>query len=145
MAHVAAGIKKQPCKTKMFHSKVEYLRNKISKRGVSMIPKYEQKIKDWPLQKTGKEVDTFLGFARYFRTFIPQYSVLTNWLNGILWNEEIEQHFIELKKAFTEGGIQAFPNIGVGDSFILIKDWNKENITGVLSQVQGEQERLLGC
>ena len=32
-----------------------------------------------------------------------------------LWNEEIEQDFIELKKAFTEGRIQAFPDLGVGD------------------------------
>ena len=38
------------------------------------------------------------------RATIPQYLVLTNWLNGIkkeekfLWNEEIERDFIELKK-----------------------------------------------
>ena len=66
-----------------------------------MIPEYIQKIKDCPILKTGKEVAMFLGFARYYRTFIPQYSVLTNQLNEIkkvekfLWNEEIEQDFIE--------------------------------------------------
>ena len=27
----------------------------------------------------------------------------------------MEQDFVELKKAFTEGGIQAFPDFGVGD------------------------------
>ena len=49
----------------------------------------------------------FLGFAG----FIPQYLVLTNWLNGIkkaekfLWKEEIERDFVELKKAFTDGVI----------------------------------------
>ena len=71
-----------------------------------MIPEYVQKIKDWPVPKTGKEVATFLGFTGYYRTFIPQYSVLTNRLNGIkkeekfLWNEEIEQDFVEFKKAW---------------------------------------------
>ena len=45
MAHAAAGIKIQPCKTKLFQSKVEYLGDKISKGGVSMIPEYLQKIK----------------------------------------------------------------------------------------------------
>ena len=61
-----------------------------------MIPEYIQKIKDWPVPKTAKEVATFLGFARYYRTFIPQYSVITNQLNGIkkaekfLGNEEKE-------------------------------------------------------
>ena len=61
-----------------------------------MIPEYAQRIKDWLVPKSGKEVATFLGFAEYYHTFIPQYSVLTNRLNGIkkaekfLWKEEIE-------------------------------------------------------
>ena len=33
----------------------------------------------------------------------------------------------------------------VGDLFILTTDWRKENIVGVLSQVQNGQERFLGC
>ena len=107
-----------------------------------MIPEYVQKFKDWPVLKSGKEVATFLRFAGYYRMFIPQYSALTNRLNGIkkaekfLWNEEIEIDFVKLKKAFTKRGIQAFPNFIVGDPFILTTDWSKENIAGVLSQVQ---------
>ena len=46
LAHAAAGIKIQPCKTKLFLSAVEYLGHKISKGGVSMIPEYILKIKD---------------------------------------------------------------------------------------------------
>ena len=118
-----------------------------------MIPEYVQKIKDWPVPKSGKEVATFLGFAGYYRTFIPQYSALTNRLNWIkkaekfLWTKEIEQNFIELKRAFTEGGIQTFPDFRVGDLFILTTDWSKENIAGVLSQLQdraGEIPWVLG-
>ena len=37
LAHAAAGIKIQPCKSKLFQSKVEYLGHKISKEGVKMI------------------------------------------------------------------------------------------------------------
>ena len=55
----------------------------ISKAGVSMIPKYVHKIKDWPLPMKGKEVAMFLGLAGYYRTFISHYSALKNWLNGI--------------------------------------------------------------
>ena len=36
-AHAAAGIKKQPCKTKLFQSEEEYLGHKISKGGVLMM------------------------------------------------------------------------------------------------------------
>ena len=78
-----------------------------------------------------------MGLAGYFRTFILQYSALTNRLNGVkkaekfLWNKEIEQDFLELKMAFTKGRIKAFPNFGVGDPFILTTDWSKENIAGM--------------
>ena len=91
------------------------------------------------------------GFAGYYCTFILQYKALTNRLSGIkkaekfLWNKEIEQNFIELKRAFTEGGIQAFPDFGVGDPFILNTDWSKENIARVMSEVHDGQERFLGC
>ena len=71
LAHAAAGIKIQPCKTKLFQSEVEYLGHRISKGGVSMSTEYVQWIKDWPIPKNGKEVATFLGFAGYYRTFIP--------------------------------------------------------------------------
>ena len=130
---------------------MEYLGLKIRKGEVSMIPEYVQKIKDWSVLQSGKEVATFLEFARFYCTFIPQYSMLTNMLNRIkkaekfLWNEEIGRDFVGLKRTFIEGGIQAFPDFGEGDLFILTTDWSKENIAGVLSQVQDKQERFLGC
>ena len=58
--------KQQPCKTKLFYSELEFLGHKISKGRVGMIPEYVQKIKDWPVLKSGKEVATFLGFAGYY-------------------------------------------------------------------------------
>ena len=100
-AQAAAGIKIQPCKTKLFQSEVEYLGHKISKGGVLMIPVYMQKIKDWPVSQSGKELATFLEFVGYYRTFIPQYSALTNRLNRIkkaekfLWNEEIGRDLVD--------------------------------------------------
>ena len=39
-AHAVAGIKIQPCKTKLFQSEVEYLGHRISKGGISKIPEY---------------------------------------------------------------------------------------------------------
>ena len=52
----------------------------------------------------------------------------------------MEKDFQELKKAFTEGGIQAFLDFGEGDLFIMTTDWTKENITGVLFQVLDGKE-----
>ena len=125
---MATGIKIQPCKTKLFQSEVEYLGHKISKGGVEMIREYVHKVTNWPVLTSGKEVVTFLGFAGYYCTFIPQYTALTNRLNGIkkaekfIWNEEIEREFIQLKEVFTKEGIQAFPDFEIGDPFILTRD-----------------------
>ena len=149
--HAAAGIKIQPCKSKLFQSEVEYLGHKISRKGVEMILDYVHKVMAWPVPTSGKEVATFLGFAGYYRSFIPQYSALTNRLNGIkkaekfVWNEEIEKDFVQLKEAFTHGGVQVFPDFGIADPFILTTDWSQDNIAGVLSQVQDGEERFLGC
>ena len=77
--------------------------------------------------------------------------MLTNRLNRIkkaekfLWNEEIERDFVELKNAFTDSRVQAFLDFGLGDPFILTTDWSKENIEGVLCQVQNRQERFIRC
>ena len=65
-----------------------------------MIPEYVLKVINWPVPMNNKEVATFLGFAGYYRFFIPQYSALTNRLNGItkaekcVWNKEIERDFM---------------------------------------------------
>ena len=93
-----------------------------------MIPEYVHKVTNWPVPKSGKEVATFLGFAGYYRNFIPQYSALTNRLNSIkkaekfVWSKEIERYFVQLKEAFTKVGIQAFPDFEVGAPFVLITD-----------------------
>ena len=56
-----------------------------------------------------------------------------------------DRDFVQLKEAFTKGGIQAFPDFEIGNPFILTTDWSQENIAGVLSQVQDGEEGFLGC
>ena len=53
--------------------------------------------------------------------------------------------FCRVKESIHQGRDTGFPDFGVGDLFILTADWSKENIVGVLSQVQDGQERFLRC
>ena len=54
---------------------------------------------------------------------------------------EDSTRFYLLKKAFTKGGIQAFPDFGVGDLFILTTDCSKENIEeGCLRSRRGRRD-----
>ena len=58
-----------------------------------------------------------MGFAGYYRTFIPQYSALPNRLNGIkkaekfLWNEEIQRDFVMLREHSRREGYKLFPTL----------------------------------
>ena len=63
LAHVV--WEKWPLESRYNPVRPKYLGHRISKYGVSMIPEYVQKIKDWPVPKSRKEVARFLGFAGY--------------------------------------------------------------------------------
>ena len=146
-AHTKAGIKIQPCKTKIFQSEVEYLGH----AGVQMIDKYVKDIQNWPRPTSCKEMSSFLGFTGYYRGFIPKYSALTNRMNSMkraekfVWTEDMEKDFKELKAEFTAGKIQAYPDFDSDEPFILTTDWSASNIAGVLSQKQDGVERFIAC
>ena len=72
-AHKEAGIRLNARKTHLFQEEVEYLGHLVSSERVKLIPSYVQKITDWPLPQTGKELSAFLGFTNYYRDF---YQVL---------------------------------------------------------------------
>ncbi len=42
-----------------------------------------QKIVDWPLPQTGKELSAFLGFTNYYRDFLPGFANVTAELNSV--------------------------------------------------------------
>ena len=57
-----------------------------------------------------KEMSSFLGFAGYYRGFIPKYSALTNRMNSMKkaekfeWSEDMEKDFLELSLSSRQGG-----------------------------------------
>ena len=65
-AHKEAGTRLNASKTHLFQEEVEYLSHLVSAEGIKLIPSYVQKITDWPLPLTGKELSAFLGFTNYY-------------------------------------------------------------------------------
>ena len=71
----------------------------------------EDKVKiilDWPTPRKVKDVQSFLGFANFYRRFIPYYSdivVPLTWLTRKntpwKWTPQCQEAFDSLKKAFT--------------------------------------------
>ena len=62
---------------------VDYLGYRVTDQGIKMKESYVEKITQWTTPKTVKELATFIGFTSYYRSFIPQYSYLTNEMNAM--------------------------------------------------------------
>ena len=81
--HAQVGMKLNLKKCSIFRDRVDYLGHSVSSNGVSTISSYIDKIRDWPLPSTGKELVSFLGFCSYYRGFIPEFSKTTAGLNKL--------------------------------------------------------------
>ena len=149
--HREAGIKIRAEKTHLIQPEVEYLGYVVSPEGVKMKPSYVEKITEWPTPKTVKELNTFLGFAGYYRTFIAEFSKLTNEMNAMKkgtkleWNDEVEKKFKLLKEEFSKKPVRGYPDYSSDEPFQVAVDFSKENVAGILSQVQEGQERFIAA
>ena len=149
--HREAGIKLKAEKTHLIRPEVEYLGYNVSQEGVKMRPEYVEKITQWPTPKTIKELNTWLGFTSYYRSFLPNYSQLTNEMNSmrkekqLVWTEEMERKFKILKEEFSKMPVRSYPDYHSEEPFQLALDFSKDNVAAILSQVQGGQERFLAA
>src|ERR1700720_406619 len=86
---------------------VEYLGYILSPSGLTMDPAKVQTIQDWPEPHKIKEIQSFLGFANFYRRFIHAYSDIViplTWLThkDTKWDfsEKCRKVFNDLKTAF---------------------------------------------
>src|SRR5882724_1376465 len=91
-----------------FHAdSVEYLGYILSPTGLSMDPAKVQTIQDWPEPRKVKDIQSFLGFANFYRRFIHEYSDIVIPLTRLTrkdlkWNfsAACRDAFNQLKTAF---------------------------------------------
>ena len=80
----------------------------VSKEGIGMDLAKVSAVLDWPTPKIVKEVQSYLGFANFYRKFINNYSALTTPLTSLTrkttkfaWSPEAEAVFKTLHQTFT--------------------------------------------
>ncbi len=101
-------------KCKVLQTKVEKLGHLVSEE--QMIPSYIQKILEWPIPTTRKQLKQFLGFIENYLSFIPDISNLTFKMNSmkaqpqLVWDENTLRKFKTLKQRFQEGPFRAYPD-----------------------------------
>ncbi len=72
-------------------------------------------VTEWPTPKTKKELQSFLGFANYYRRFIKDFSHIAHPLHRLTgndeweWKEEQQAAFEALKRAITEAPVLRMP------------------------------------
>src|SRR5258706_4223304 len=93
-------------------SKVNFLGYIISEEGIEMDQEKIKTILQWDPPGAVKEVQSFLGFANFYRHFIEGYSRLTCPLTDLtkksekfVWSNECDIVFDQLKKRFTSAPI----------------------------------------
>ena len=69
-----AGLSINAKKSQWHSSKVEFLGYIIFETGIIMSIEKVQAVKDWPIPKTVKNIQEFLGFANFCRRFIENFA-----------------------------------------------------------------------
>ena len=99
-------------------------------------------IQPWDIPRNKTEMQSFLGFANYYREFIPWHAKLVAPLHAVTglnatfaWGPDQQRAFNEIKKALIEATALAQPD-SEGE-FVLDTDATAVAISGILHQWQG--------
>ena len=148
-------LKIKPKKSFFFQMEVSFLGHVLSAKGISPNPEKVDKVRDWPIPKTSKEVHSFIGLASYYRRFIPNFAKWSKPLNALIvppahqakvchgemkkseltefvWSKECQEGFDTLKHALTTAPVLAYPDYT--QPFILETDASLKGLGAVLSQ-----------
>ena len=135
----AHGLFAKPEKCIFHMPTVEYLGFHVSPEGVTMDATKVNTILTWPSPQSCRDVQSFLGFANFYRWFICDFSHLAEPLTALtkadapfLWSPEAAIAFQKLKACFTTAPIlcHADPT----QPFILETDASGVALGAILSQ-----------
>uniref|UniRef100_A0A8C5PUW8 ribonuclease H n=1 Tax=Leptobrachium leishanense TaxID=445787 RepID=A0A8C5PUW8_9ANUR len=126
---------------------IEFLGHILTPGHIGMDKKKVEAVANWPVPKSVKEVQRFLGFANYYRKFIRDFSQtvapltdLTKHHNIFTWTAVTERAFQEIKHKFCSAPILSIPD--PKKSFVLEVDASNTATGAILSQRQEEDDRL---
>ena len=156
-----ARLKLSPSKCHFLCKEIKYLGHMISEKGIGVDPEKISCVKDWPVPKSVKQVQGFLGFTSFYRRFIRDFAKIAKPLHEVTqggehvklktknavrypplkWGESQQQAFEKLKDACCETPILGFADYS--RPFTLHTDASGDGLGGVLSQQQDGSSRVI--
>ena len=125
---------------------VNYLRFILSWDGLKMDPGKVQAITDWPEPRKVKDIQSFLGFANFYRCFIPDYSTIVIPLTQLTckdtkwdFSEKPRQAFKTLKRAFTSALVLTH---WVPDQPIIVETDTSDYALGAILSIQTDSGNI---
>ena len=125
----------------------KFLGRIVSGNKLSMTSKDIDTVVNWPVPKSSKDVERFLGLASYHRFFVRDFAELAQPLYCLTgkkqfrWEDKEHKAFEALKTALTTPPVLALPNNT--DPFILDVDASDVAIGAELIQIQDGAERVI--
>jgi hypothetical protein len=97
---------------------IQFLGHVLSAKGIAIDPSKVKDILEWNSTTTVHQVRSFLGLARYYRKFIPDFSKIVKPITGLLkndtkfdWSLKCNEAFEQLKVLLTTTQVLAQPDI----------------------------------
>ena len=144
-----ANLKLKPSKCSLFRQSVTFLGHVVSHSGISTDPLKIEAVRDRPIPASAKQVRSFLGLCSYYRKFIHCFADIARPIHKFTekdsafnWTPECQEAFQKLKTALTLASILAYPR--PGGQFTLDTDANGVAVGAVLSQLQDEEQKVIG-
>jgi len=107
-----AGLQADIRKCEFYATEVKYLGLIISRGSIKMDPAKIEAIVEWEVPHNVQEVQSFVGFANFYRRFIENFSDIVSPLTNLTrkgvqfeWLEDCARAFQRLKEAFTSAPI----------------------------------------
>ena len=136
-----AGFKMRAEKCDFMRTETKYLGRVVSAEGIKPDPAAVSKIQEWMPPRNKEELQSFLGFANYYRDFIPFHAAKVQPMQELLrknqhfyWKEKHQEAFDSVKQALADATALAAPN--EEGRFVLDTDASAVAIAGILHQEQ---------
>ena len=136
-----AGFKMRAEKCDFMRTETKYLGRVVSAEGIKPDPAAVSKIQEWMPPRNKEELQSFLGFANYYRDFIPFHAAKVQPMQELLrknqhfyWKGKHQEAFDSVKQALADATALAAPN--EEGRFVLDTDASAVAIAGILHQEQ---------